>query len=96
MDRYNRERLFRAGYQPFGSGDTERLAYVPDRSLPGLEHKQSDPFATKNYETVTSRDAAAHPAQGSALMELNRILGRSPLKGMDAWLKRHGHAGFQQ
>ena len=35
-------------------------------------------------------DPLQHPAQGAALMELNRRLERDPLEGMDAWLQRHG------
>jgi len=94
MDRYNRERLLEKGYQPYPSLEKEKLGYIPDRyqwsswNIPDKERQ--DPFATKDYSTVESRDAAAHPAQGGALMELNRLLGRDPLEGMDSWLQRHG------
>ena len=95
MDRYNRERLLEKGYQPYPSLEKEKLGYIPDRlqwstSETGKRRNLKDPFATKDYSTVESRDAAAHPAQGGALMELNRRMGRDPLEGMDAWLQRHG------
>ena len=97
MDRYNRERLFKKGYQPATSGEREKLGYIPDRYQRSLRPggTKRDPFAT-GYSTwfqpreVESREAAAHPAQGAALMELNRRLERDPLEGMDAWLQRHG------
>ena len=95
MDRYNKERLLKKGYQPYPSLEKEKLGYIPDRlqwstSETGKRRNLKDPFATKDYSTVESRDAAAHPAQGGALMELNRRMGRDPLEGMDAWLQRHG------
>ena len=108
MDRYNRERLFKKGFQPPTSGEKEKLGYIPDRYQRSVrtasEYENDrqkgrktgrDPFAT-GYSTgfrpeeVESRDAAGHPAQGGALMELNKLSGRGPLEGMDAWLQKHG------
>jgi len=101
MDRYNRERLSltnRAG-PPLNryTAKRENLGYIPDRYQRSQQPRSGwthDPFAT-GYSTwsfppeVESREAAAHPAQGGALMELNRLKGRDPLEGMDAWLQRH-------
>ena len=47
-------------------------------------------LAKGDYKAIPSSEAAAHPAQGAALMELNRRKGRDPLEGMDQWLQRHG------
>jgi hypothetical protein len=99
MDRYNRERLFERSWgslaQPSRSSEVEKYAYIPNRyaldfrGLDGALSRQ-DPFATKDYSNVRPRQAAAHPAQSSALMERNRLLGRDPLEGMKAWMKKHG------
>jgi hypothetical protein len=93
MDRYNRETLSRQypnqkGIYP--SFSTEKDAYIPDRYsssiIKGVTGR--DPFA--NVWSAIPSDAAAHPAQAGALMELNRRLGRDPLEGMDEWMRKHG------
>ena len=80
-------------------------AKTPERVIRTAEGIGSDPFATSNRAILNLRnapysnkdaeinpgDAAAHPAQAAALMELNRRAGRDPLEGMDAWMKKHGH-----
>ena len=90
MDRYNRETLSRQypnqkGIYP--SFSTEKDAYIPDRYsssiIKGVTGR--DPFA--NVWSAIPSDAAAHPAQAGALMELNRRLGRDPLEGMDEWMR---------
>lgn len=86
----------------FPSFPTEKHAYIPDRyrhSEPDSSDAEKrsrktglDPFA--NVWSAIPSDAAAHPAQAGALIELNRRLGRDPLEGMDKWMRKHGRRPF--
>ena len=99
MDLYNRERLLKRypnqkNIKTYPSaGDLEKDSYIPDRYADSFDsdtskQEQKDPFA--NVWSAIPSDAAAHPAQAGALIELNRRLGRHPLEGMNEWMRKHG------